>query len=279
MGGLNTHSQSTFGPGFGHAYNRGVNIKAILLDLDGVLYVGDQVIAGAAAAVRSLQQLGLALAGVTNTTTQSRRDLAQKLARMDIPLSEAQIHTPAALAVSTIDGGSAHLYIRPTLREDFAGIREVQEQPDFVVMGDIGGEGYPPHILRDIFLEVMGGAELLALHKNRFWQKPDGLHLDLGVFVAAVEYATGKEAVVLGKPAREFYHGICRQLGVEPACTLMVGDDIESDIGGAKEAGLATMLVQTGKYREDFVHRTGITADLTVPTIADVPTAVHRMMG
>jgi len=246
-----------------------------MLDLDGVLYVGDQVIAGAADAMHRLRNQGLALTGVTNTTTQSRRDIAQKLARMDIPLDEEHIHTPAALAVARIGGHTAHLYIRETLREDFAGVREDHQHPDFIVMGDIGGEGYPPETLRDIFLQIREGAQLLALHKNRFWQKRDGLHLDLGVFVAAVEYATGRNAIILGKPSADFFHGICRQMGAAPADTLMVGDDIESDIGGAMDAGLATALVQTGKYREDFVNQTGIRPDLTVPSIADLPEAIR----
>jgi len=249
-------------------------VAAILLDLDGVLYIGDQPLPDAAWAVRRLHKAGFSLAGVTNTTTQSRHAIAEKLAEMDIPLAEDQIHTPAALAMACIGNKSARLFIRAELREDFSSVREDESQPDFVVMGDIGGEGYPPETLRDIFLHMMHGAQLLALHKNRFWQKPDGLHLDLGVFVAAIEYATGREAEILGKPSADFFHGICRNIGTEPAQALMVGDDVESDIGGAKDAGLKTALVQTGKYREGFVKQTGIKADLVLPSIADLPDAI-----
>jgi len=251
-----------------------MTVTAILLDLDGVLYVGDQTITDAAWAVRRLHDDRFKLAGVTNTTTQSRHMIANKLAAMDIPLTEDQIHTPAALAMARIGNKSAQLFVRDELREDFSGIRENEDQPGFVVMGDIGGEGYPPETLREIFLHMMNGAQLLALHKNRFWQKPDGLHLDLGVFVAAIEYATGREAEILGKPSADFFHGICRNIGVDPVQALMVGDDVESDIGGAKDAGLKTALVQTGKYREDFVKQSGIKADLVLPSIADLPDAI-----
>jgi len=252
-------------------------VATILLDLDGVLYVGDQSLPDAAWAVRHLREAGFGLAGVTNTTTQSRHTITEKLVEMDIPLAEDQIHTPAALAMVRIGDKSAHLFVHDELREDFSSIHEDKDQPDFVVMGDIGGEGYPPETLREIFLHMMNGAQLLALHKNRFWQKPDGLHLDLGVFVTAIEYATGREAEILGKPSADFFHDICRNIGTDPAQTLMVGDDVESDIGGAKDAGLKTALVQTGKYREDFVKQSGIKADLVLPSIADLPDAIKLL--
>lgn len=252
-------------------------IKAILLDLDGVLYIGDQPLPDAAWTVNHLNDAGFTLAGITNTTTQSRHTLAEKLAKMEIPLTEDQIHTPAALTVARIGNKSARLFVREALQEDFSSIREDESHPDFVVMGDIGGEGYPPETLRQIFQHIMNGAQLLALHKNRFWQKPDGLHLDLGTFVTAIEYATGRKAEILGKPSADFFHAICRQIGTEPAQTLMVGDDIESDIGGAKDAGLKTALVKTGKYREGFVKQTGIKADLVLPSIADLPDAMKLL--
>lgn len=253
------------------------DLQAILFDLDGVLYIGDHIIDGADTTVKQLQQFGHRIAGVTNTTTQPRRAIAEKLQEMDIPIPESSIYTPAALASSMIGNKSAMLSVRDSLLEDFRDIRQSSSHPDYIVMGDIGGEGYPPETLRTIFEMVMNGSKILALHKNRFWQKPDGLHLDLGVFVTAIEYATGKEAMVLGKPSIQFFHGICRELDVLPEQTLMIGDDIESDIGGAQKAGLKTVLVQTGKYREDFVKQTGIKADLVIPTIADLADALSLL--
>jgi len=252
-------------------------IKAILLDLDGVLYVGDKVIADATYAVQKLRDMGFRLAGVTNTTTQSRCKIAEKLTGLGFDFSPEDIDTPAALAVARIGKKRARLVVRDGLREDFSSLSEDVKRPEVVLMGDIGGEGYPPELLREIFEHVMNGAKLLALHKNRFWQKPDGLHLDLGVFVTAIEYATGQQAEVLGKPSKAFFHGICQRLGVLPDEALMVGDDIESDIGGAREAGLKTALVRTGKYRADFVKQSGIKANLVVPSIVDLPDAIDLL--
>ncbi|RME80405.1 MAG: TIGR01458 family HAD-type hydrolase [Zetaproteobacteria bacterium] len=249
-------------------------IRAVFLDLDGVLYIGDDPIDGAAEAVARLRAAGLKLAGLTNTTTQSRRQIAEKLARLGIPLSEKDLFTPAALARARIGRRRVRLFVRDALREDFAGIQEDAAHPEVVVMGDIGGEGYPPEALREIFLAVLDGAELIALHKNRFWKKPDGLHLDLGAFVAAIEYATGVEATVVGKPARAFFLGVCQALGVSPEEALMVGDDIESDILGAHKAGLKTALVHTGKYRADFAERVmrahAFRPDLELASIAEL---------
>ncbi len=246
------------------------NIDTVLIDLDGVLYIGNEMIAGADMALQSLRKQGFKVAGLTNTTTQSRRAVASKLTDMGIPLTEADIYTPATLAKQKIAHHSARLFIRDALREDFTGIREDEEHPNYIVMGDIGGEGYAPEDLRDIFRLVMQDATVLALHKNRFWQKNDGLHLDLGVFVAAIEYASKQDAIILGKPSTDFFHHVCQNLNSSPEHTVMIGDDIESDVGGAQDAGLTGVLVQTGKYRAGFVKKSGITPDYTIPSIRDI---------
>lgn len=254
-------------------------VKAILLDLDGVLFVGDKPVADAPYTVNRLRDAGFALACVTNTTTQSRRHIAGKLAEMGFALQTQDIYTPAALARERIGERRVKLVVRDELREDLAGLSEDNAHPEVVLMGDIGVDGYPPGLLREIFLHVMQGAELLALHKNRFWQMPDGLHLDLGVFVTAIEYATNTKAGVLGKPSADFFRGVCSSLGAGPGEALMVGDDIESDIGGGKAAGLKTALVQTGKYRAEFVRQSGIKADLVLPSIVDLPDAIRLLKG
>lgn len=257
------------------------SIRAVLLDLDGVLYVGDKRIRGAVDAVYRLRDEGYKLAGVTNTTTQSRATIAAKLQQMEFPLAAEDIYTPAALAMETIGMVPARLYVRDSLLEDFPGVDTDDPNPRYLVMGDIGGAGYPPETLGEIFELVMQGSNVLALHKNRFWQKPDGLHLDIGPFVAAIEYATGQSATVLGKPSEHFFQGICESLDVLPEESLMIGDDVESDIGGAQNAGLKSALVQTGKYREEFAKQMmkdhGIKPTVTLPSIADLPDALSLL--
>ena len=247
------------------------NIDTILIDLDGVLYIGTQMIPGADRVLQTLRHRRFKIAGITNTTTQPRHAVADKLAGMGIALTEKEIYTPAILAKQAIGKHTARLFIRDALRDDFTGIQEDYQRPDYIVMGDMGGEGYEPETLCDIFRLLMQGAKLLALHKNRFWQKPDGLHLDLGAFVSAVEYASGQKATVLGKPSKDFFQHVCHNLNSTAGQSCMIGDDIESDIGGAQAAGLTGILVQTGKYRPDFTQKSPIQPNYSIPSIASFP--------
>src|SRR5262249_27490828 len=100
--------------------------------------------------------------------------------------------------------------------------------------------------------------------------------LDVGPFVAAIEFATDREAYVVGKPAKGFFVQVLASLGVEASSAVMVGDDVESDIGGALRAGLDAILVRTGKYREDRVRESGIRPTSVVDSIADVPDLLAR---
>jgi HAD superfamily hydrolase (TIGR01458 family) len=248
-------------------------VSALLLDLDGVLYVEDDAIAGARDAVARLRDSSLALRFVTNTTAHSRTRTLDKLARLGFEVADHELVTPAALAVAHCrERGHqrAALVMNDEVKRDFAGLEEVADGADAVIVGDLGAAfGYD--VLNSAFRQVMDGAELIALQKNRYWMRADGLALDVGPFVAALEYATACEAYVVGKPAHTFFHAILNELGVEAARAAMVGDDIESDIGGAQTAGLTGVLVRTGKYREDAVRTSGVAPAATVASIADVP--------
>jgi HAD superfamily hydrolase (TIGR01458 family) len=156
------------------------------------------------------------------------------------------------------------------VKEDFAQLDEAWERADAVIVGDLGSAfGYD--VLNRAFRLVMDGAELVALQRNRYWLTPDGLSLDVGPFVAALEYATGNEAYVVGKPAPPFFQTILRAARASADESAMVGDDVESDVGGAQQAGLAGILVRTGKYRENAVRASGVRPDATVDSIASVP--------
>jgi HAD superfamily hydrolase (TIGR01458 family) len=117
----------------------------------------------------------------------------------------------------------------------------------------------------------MDGAELIALQRNRYWLRPEGLALDVGPFVAALEYAARVDAFVVGKPSADFFATILAGIPAEPGEAAMVGDDVESDVGGALDAGLAGVLVRTGKYRDDALRASGIDPTAVVDSIADVP--------
>jgi len=250
------------------------NVAALLIDLDGVLYVEEEPIAGAAEAVERLRRGGLPLRFVTNTTAHSRDRTLEKLARLGVAVMPCELVTPAALAVAHCrERGHERvaLIMNDEVKRDFAELRQTDGNCDAVIIGDLGPAfGYD--VLNQAFRQVMAGAELIALQKNRYWMRADGLSLDVGPFVAAIEFAAGCEAYVVGKPARGFFDQVLADLGARAAQTAMVGDDIESDIGGALRAGLATILVRTGKYRQERVRASGIQPTVLVGSIADVPT-------
>jgi HAD superfamily hydrolase (TIGR01458 family) len=247
--------------------------EALLIDLDGVLYVEDEPIPGAKEAVESFREAGLGLRFVTNTTARSRRQTLERLERLGFGVAEEELVTPAALARRRCeDAGHERvaLIMNEDVKPDFEGLTETDSDTEAVIMGDLG-EAFGFEILNRAFRLVMDGAELIALQKNRFWLTPDGLSLDAGPFVAAVEYAAGKEALVVGKPAPAFFELVLGELGASVEDAAMIGDDVETDVGGAMRAGLAGVLVRTGKYREDFVRDSGVEPTATVDSIADVP--------
>jgi len=124
--------------------------------------------------------------------------------------------------------------------------------------------------LNDAFRVLVGGADLIAMHRGKYWQVADGLALDIGAFVAGLEYATGKTATLVGKPAPAMFRSALADMGLEPADVVMVGDDVYADVGGAQGAGIRGVLVETGKYREELVSRSGVTPDAVIASIAEL---------
>jgi HAD superfamily hydrolase (TIGR01458 family) len=254
------------------------DVGALLVDLDGVLYVGDEPVGGSQEAVTRLRRAGLGLRFVTNTTSHSRDQTLAKLQGLGFEVGSDELITPAALARRRCEERgheTVALIMNENVKADFEGLREVDQEAGAVIMGDLGEE-FSFEILNRAFRLVMDGAELIALQKNRFWLTEGGLSLDAGPFVAAVEYASGAEAFVVGKPAAAFFELVLGGLGVDAEEAAMIGDDVESDVGGAIDQGLAGVLVRTGKYREDFVRESGVEPTATVDSISAVPDLLGR---
>ena len=117
---------------------------------------------------------------------------------------------------------------------------------------------------------ILDGAQILALEQDRYWQESDGLVLSTGPFVAALEYATGEKAELMGKPSPEFFRMALKDMGSSPDQTAMIGDDVLTDVAGAQKLGMQGILVKTGKYREDLAKSSGVKPDLVLDSIAEL---------
>jgi HAD superfamily hydrolase (TIGR01458 family) len=245
------------------------NIQGLLLDLNGTLYQDSVPLPGAAETVRGLEQDGVPFRFVTNTTSKSRAAVAERLAAMGFPAREELIFSPphAAGALLRARGASAYLLLPEAARSDFHGVPDEAEHPDAVVIGDLG-TGWTFGRLNKAFQLVHAGANLIALGRTRYWQTGGGLQLDVGPFVAALEYATGKEAEVIGKPEPQFFLDAVSELGLAPVEVALVGDDAETDVRAAQRAGLRGVLVRTGKFREADL-RGEPPIDVVIDSVAD----------
>jgi HAD superfamily hydrolase (TIGR01458 family) len=251
-------------------------MAAILLDIDGVLMVSGEPIAGAAAAVRQLREDGHRLRFVTNNTTRARATLAEELREIGIDLDDGELQTTAVAAAHALAGKRVLALTMHAVVDDLAGVELVGEDAQAVLIGG-ADETLETNVvfsytnLARAFHELEAGAELYCLHKNRWWQTRRGPLLDAGAFVAGLEYAADVEATVLGKPSAAYFAAAVEALDAEPAMTWMVGDDIESDIAGAQRFGLQTILVRTGKFRPDTVERGSVMPEAIVSSVAQLP--------
>ena len=256
-------------------------MAAILLDVDGVFHVSGAPIEGGADAVRRLRDAGHRLRFVTNNTTRSRSALAVELRRIGIELDDDELQTTPMAAARALAGKRVLGLTMAAIVEDLAGIELVGDHAEAVLIGGADeteetGRVFSYMNLARAFAELDLGAEFYCLHRNRWWQTMRGPLLDAGAFVAGLEYATGLEATVLGKPSPTYFLAALEALDAEPERTWMVGDDLEADVAGAQLHGMRTVLVRTGKFRPDEVEASGIEPDAILSSIAMLPEWLER---
>lgn len=249
--------------------------RGVLLDLSGVLYVGDEAVPGAVEALARLRDAGLAVRFVTNVTRRPFEEILESLRALGFDMSADELLTAPRAARRYLEAHDLHPYllVHPALEREFADL--ARAPPDAVLLGD-AEKRFRYENLNRAFRLLMDGAPLLAMGDNRYFRDKDGLSLDIGPFVAALEYASDKRAVILGKPSADFFRVAVDALGCAPEEAVMVGDDALADVDGALAAGLQGILVRTGKYRdgdEDRITHTGAVV------VADVAAAAERILS
>ena len=260
---------------------------ALLIDLDGTLYTDAGAISGAVNAVAELRRSRRPFRFVTNTTRRSRGALVERLRGYGFAVEPTEVFTSVLagarllrergvrrvapfVAERALEDLAEFDLIGGTARSPSPGVHPGSGVPEAVIVGDLGS-AWTPTLLNEAFRHVLDGALLVALQKDRYWLGATGLELDAGPYVAALEYATGQQALVCGKPNPAFYRGALATLGADaPASAIMVGDDLWADVAGAQQAGLQGWLVRTGKFRQDVLERSGVKPDRVLASVVEI---------
>jgi HAD superfamily hydrolase (TIGR01458 family) len=250
--------------------------KGLLFDLEGVLYVGTQPIRGAIEAVEIIRASGIPCRFITNTSTLSLASLAKKINGLGVNIPPEEIISAPQAAVRylrRLDHPSCSLLLAEDVKQDFAEFCRPHKKIDVIVVGDIGN-AWSYDLLNQVFNALMQGARLIAIHKNKFWQTEHGLQLDIGGFIHALEYASGTQCTIIGKPSPDFFRVALEDMGCRAEEVAIIGDDIDSDVGGGQASGLQGILVRTGKYRQSYVDASAIRPDLVLDSVRDLPKAL-----
>ncbi len=250
------------------------NIKGVLLDLEGTLINVNQWLPGGRETVEwLLEHNKIQFRIVTNATQRPRAFLHNILKEIACDIPVEWIFTPATSAYFWLKSqkyeNGIYLLTHSKLKEDFKDLKLNDKNPNAVLVGDMGDE-WNIIKLNNALQHLMDGATLLALETNKFWKGKDGLKIDAGAFVAGLEYSSGKKcAMVFGKPNSIFYSSAVESMGLKLHEVLMLGDDLESDVLGAKACGLRSTLVKTGKSSH-LSPKAASQADMCFKTIFDL---------
>jgi len=251
-----------------------MNNMAVLFDLDGVIYQGNRLIRGAKETISCLDAHNIPYRFITNTSRMTTGKLVSKIKNFGLSVNENHIFSAPLAAIEYCRSKSIskiRLVVPDNeMIEAFKEFTITDKDPQAVIIGDMGGN-FTFSLLNNIFLHLLHGAECVALHKNKFWNSGECLTLDLGAFIAALEYASGREAVIVGKPSPLLFRLASLHWKLPMNHIYMIGDDIDSDIAGGREAGMKTVLVQTGKFRKDTLDRALFPPDFVIPSVAGVP--------
>jgi len=240
-------------------------VRALLLDLDGVIVVAGEAVPGAPDAIATLEGRGFPYRIVTNTSAVSRATLARWSGTIGAPIPasrfQSALSASAAWTARHFPGASLYVLASEDAQSEFAGQRLLTHDEAgargasaaAVVIGDSPEEVTFDNMNR-AFRLVRNGAVLVGMHQNPWWLTPEGPTLDSGAFVAGLEFATETRARIIGKPHPEFFSvaigDLRRQVGrdLARADIAMVGDDIRSDVRAAQRAGLRGIFVLSGKH-------------------------------
>jgi HAD superfamily hydrolase (TIGR01458 family) len=253
-------------------------IEGIVFDIEGVLVTSGQPIDGA---VDAMKQLGsYRRAFLTNTTSQTRDDIAAQLTDCGFDVEPDEVLTAARLTAAYLranhPGARCWLLNSGDVEADFEGTELTDEKnPDVVVIGGAGDE-FTHLALSRVVEPMLDGVPAIAMHRGRTWASSDGLRLDVGGYLPGLEEAGNASILTIGKPSSHAFETAAASMGLEAAAVLMIGDDIHSDVQPAQAIGMTGVLVKTGKFRESVAREADPPADYVIDSVADLPALLRR---
>jgi HAD superfamily hydrolase (TIGR01458 family) len=251
------------------------DIDGVLLDIDGVLAVSWEPLPGAIDAIAWLRSNDVPFRLITNTTTKTRSDLAGTLRDAGFDVRDDELITAVVATAeylrSNHAGARCFVLSDGDASADLEGIELSElDDADVIVLGG-ANEDFTYPTMNHIFARLMAGAALVGMHRNLYWRTSDGLELDSGAYIAGLEEATGRAAVICGKPSGPYFDAAVAMLGVPRERAIMVGDDVVNDVRGAQVLGIRGVLVQTGKFLPGDLAKVPAPPDDVLATIADLP--------
>lgn len=261
--------------------------QAILLDLDGTLYHEETALPGAVALLRRLQSERRQFACLSNSTSSPLR-IAQRLGRMGVEVDPSQIYTAAAaacdyvLSLSRSGEAAAGRRVRAfNLSTESVGemlegqvdwVQTPGEPCDAVIVGTPVNVFATEERQRTAMYLLRKGARLVAICADRVYPSPRGLEFGVGAHAAMLAYAANCTPIFCGKPEEIFFHELCGRLNLDPRWCLLIGDNVEADVLGAKRVGMRTVLTLTGvTRRRDLLDLPpGHQPDLVVEDLSEV---------
>jgi HAD superfamily hydrolase (TIGR01458 family) len=247
-----------------------MDFDGFLFDLNGVFYEDKNIISGANETIDWLKKNSIPYKFISNNSTLSRKLFVEKLKKIGLKINISEVITSNYAGVLTIKKmglKNCKLIMTEEAKLDYKKFQLQNKKIDAIVIGDIG-EKWSFSLMNELMNDVISGAEIIALHKGKYYQSQGKLKIDCGAFVAGLEYSTSKKAISIGKPKKSFFDLAAFDLGTNKIC--LVGDDLHNDIEGGQKMGYKTILVKTGKYRQNIFDKSKIKPDFCIPSIKEL---------
>jgi NagD protein len=248
--------------------------KGFLIDMDGVIYSGNDLIPGADHFIEELQTRGVPYLFMTNNSQRTPRDVVNKLAGLGVKTAESHVFT-SAMATGWFlarqkPHGTAYVLgeggLLASLHEN--GYSLVTQNPDFVVVGE--GRNFTLEMVNNAVDMILNGAKLIATNLDPSPKKKGWNNLGIKAIVAMLEEATGIQAFSVGKPSPVMMRVARKKLGLSTIDTTIIGDTMDTDILGGIQVGYRTILTLSGVSKEEHLRNYAFSPDLVVPTAGEL---------